>query len=96
MVWIKVLHVVLLHCVALRTVGLPIEGALDVARPTSLRRRFRAHSPACVHLCAVSDRWSKQKVWWQESHRKGRKSSTLQYSNSQCAPIASTSLSIAV
>jgi hypothetical protein len=68
-------------------------GELEAGRPTLLRRRFRAHSPAWLHLCAVSLRWSRQKVWWQERQRKGRKSSCRQYSKSHCAPIESRSVS---
>ncbi len=51
----------------------PIEGVASWAR-----RRRAAHSPALAQWCAVSVRWSRQKVPRQDSQRKGRKSSWLQ------------------
>lgn len=61
------------------------------AAPMEFFRRAAAHSPACVHLCVVSVRWSRQNVPLQDSQRKGRKSSWLQNSNWQCLPMDSRS-----
>lgn len=94
MVLINVLQEGSLHCFAVRRVGFPaVVFDVDIGRPTLLRRRFLAHSPAWVHLWEVSLRWSRQKVWWHDRQRKGRKSSWRQYSSSQCAPMESRSLS---
>lgn len=68
------------------------KGRLDVVAVFAACRR-RAHSPAWLHLCAVSVRWSRQNVPLQDSQRKGRKSSWWQYSNWQLRPIASRSWS---
>jgi hypothetical protein len=57
----NVLHVGLLHCTAFEWSGRGVE--VFEARPTLLRRLLLAHSPARGHLCAVSVRWSRQKVW---------------------------------
>ena len=57
----SVLHFGSEHCVAVRTVGFCVLGkevVVDV--PTLFLRRFFAHSPAWVHLWAVSERWSRQ------------------------------------
>ena len=57
------------------------------------RRRFAAHSPALGHRCPVSDLWSRQNVPRHDSHRKGRKSSWLQYVYWQWAPMSVGSFS---
>ena len=74
----SVLHFGSEHCVAVRRVGFCELGREVVGVPTLFFRLFFAHSPAWAHLCAVSERWSRQKVWRQESQRKGKKSSCWQ------------------
>lgn len=74
----SVLHDGCEHWDEFRTDGFGV-GAEDTrllfAPPRDCPRRAAAHSPARLHLCAVSDRWSRQKVCLQDSQRKGKKSS---------------------
>ena len=58
---------------------------VDEAALAAARRL--AQSPALGHLCAVSDRWSRQNVPKQDSQRNGRKSSWLQYGSWQWEPM---------
>ena len=64
--------------VGVRPVRAGVEAPVLLGLPTEFFRRFMAHSPAWVQLCALSERWSRQKVDLQESQRKGRKSNWRQ------------------
>lgn len=57
----KVLHLGSEHCAEVARVGFCVRlvGADEVEESCAFRL-LRAHSPACVHLWAVSERWSRQ------------------------------------